>query len=106
MDFDDYMDFLFNGEKKELKNPKNFLFNLLYWQVGPTYADVHIHIPLTHEPPFIHCDEQFRVALFICVFRDVSQYWPVYELGQLHVNETLVEFERTEQVPSFRQIGL
>ncbi len=70
------------------------------------YADVHIHIPLTHEPPFIHSDEQLLLTLFIFAFKDISQYWPVYKLGQVHVNETFVEFEMTEQVPPFRQMGL
>ncbi len=80
-----------------------FCFDLPYWHDDPTYFDVHIHIPFTHEPLFIHSDEQLPS---ICLFNGVSQYWPVYKLEQVHVNETFVVLEITEQIPPFWHIGL
>ncbi len=81
------------------------MFSLPYWHDGPTYCDVHIHTPLIQDPPLRHVDAQL-VANCKFVYIGVSQYWPVYKLEQVHVNETLVELELIEQEPPFRHIAL
>lgn len=47
----------------------------------------HEHMPSAQTPLFKHAGEQLP---FVGSVKDVSQWMPVYELGQVHVYETLV----------------